>query len=163
MRQTERNQIVARVFAQVLETFAFLFTEPGEGVEPGTEELPEERYYEAEIHFYGPWVGKIQWVVGEAVCREISANVLGLDSSEELALEQLEDGAKEVLNIFCGNILTQLASPERIFDLTIPTLTEFNRRDWRKRAEEPETVRLLAEDKPVLLRFFLERVVDHAA
>ena len=54
----------------------------------------------------------------------VSANMLGTDEDSDDASEASIDALKEALNIFCGNLLTEMAGEEPVFDLGTPQVLE---------------------------------------
>ena len=136
------------VFCEVLEKLAFMFAEPA-----SNSALPceVEKSVEASMSFTGAMQGKCLLMVPEALCPEIAANILGLDSDDELATLRAQDALKELLNVTCGRILTALAGTEPVFDLTVPVIMEGGAQEWKALLDRGRAVGFLVDDSPVLL------------
>lgn len=152
---TDHRGILSEVLRQVLERFAFMFSE----LVP-REELPptESEHRLAEMSFTGRVSGSLAMAVPKEMCQEIAANVLGIEADDALAIKDAEDALKEVLNLTCGQVLTSIAGEKALFDLSVPETAELDAAGWQSFLEEPETVAFLVDDNPVLLRLKLK---DH--
>ena len=104
------EQTLAEVVEYVLETMAFVCVLPGAGSDDS-----EAACARASVRFDGPCRGLVSFRVPLAVLPELVSNMLGRQSSRGLSLEQLQDGAGELANVMCGNLLRALAGPERVF------------------------------------------------
>jgi len=144
--------MLARVFSQVAENLAFMFVEPQED-EPLP--APAGPCVAAEMTFTGQFPGTLTLAVPMALCPVIAANVLGVEPDDELAMAQPYDALNELLNVTCGNLLTALAGEEPVFDLTIPAVRELDGKAWNALENDSETVGLVIEEHPVLLKLTL--------
>ena len=115
------KEVLEQVAARVLEDAAFVFAMPRCGP------APEEGEWEPigiGLHFKGPVVGHCELWAPKDLAMLLSANMLGTDEDSEDASEACIDALKEALNIFCGNLLTELAGEEPVFDLGTPQILE---------------------------------------
>jgi CheY-specific phosphatase CheX len=112
------NEVVARVFQQT----AFMFPEPAE--------LPEsmppggEAFIVVSLSFSGDRSGDISLILPETVCRELAANLLGEDITDDRFRETALDAAKETLNIIAGQLLIQMYGDKALFNLSAPEVKE---------------------------------------
>lgn len=60
------------------------------------------------MSFTGAMQGECLLMVPEALCPEIAANILGLDTDDELAAMRAQDALKELLNVTCARIAEKL-------------------------------------------------------
>lgn len=123
----EFTELVENVFCDVFENLAFMFGElvdKGELLSPGTELI------QASMSFSGAQTGEIILVVPDEMCPEIAANVLGLDPDEDKVHELAADALKEMINIICGQLLTEIAGEKPIFDLSVPTIQKIDPLEW---------------------------------
>ncbi|MFH0878953.1 MAG: chemotaxis protein CheX, partial [Lentisphaerota bacterium] len=113
---TEALQMAEQAFCDVLERFAFMFSEPlpAQELKP-----PETDFCRATIGFDGPRKGTLAIGASAEVCEMLAANILGMEP-RMINREAGEDSFKEVLNVTCGEFLEHLAGPESVFDLTVP-------------------------------------------
>lgn len=136
------------VLADVLEKQAFMFAEPAEGEEL---ETPDGVSFQAAMSFSGPYTGKIVLAAPIEMCREIAANVLGIEPDEEISESSARDSLKEVLNVLCGNLLTELAGSEPEFDISIPSTGEVDPGNWSELSADPACVHYMVDEYPTLV------------
>jgi hypothetical protein len=144
-------EIVKKVCCDVFEQLAFMFSEDPE--EDEGVPTPAGGCVLTAMGFSGPAKGRIALAVPEDMCPEIAANVLGVDPDDELVSENAHDALKEMLNVMCGRLLTELAGEEPVFELTVPEVRAIPDETWQKLQATPGTLALLVDDSPVLLRF----------
>lgn len=97
----EVSQLLSSVVAETLEQFAFLFgeQEDSEGAQP-----EPRAYLQATIHFDGGGdKGTLRIATTEDLCREMAANILGLDM-DEVGKDATEDAIKELANVLVGTL-----------------------------------------------------------
>ena len=82
--------------------------------------------------FVGVMQGSVGVVVLPEMCLEVAANMLGVDPDDEEAMDKGRDALKELLNITCGHLLTNIAGEEPVFDLTVPEVTELSAERWQE-------------------------------
>lgn len=143
--------ILKRVCCDVFEQLAFMF-----GEDPETEEdaaAPPGGCVLTAMGFSGPAKGRIALAVPEEMCPQIAANVLGVEPTDDLVTENAHDALKEMLNVMCGRLLTELAGEEPVFELTVPEVRAIPDETWQKLHATPGTLALIVDDSPVLLRF----------
>ena len=87
------------------------------------------------------------------MCPELAANVLGLDEDDEKVEEKARDALKELLNVSCGNILTELAGTEPVFDLSVPIVSDIGLDVWEDLKNNEDFVSLIVDDYPALLGY----------
>lgn len=140
------------VFSQIMKTQAFVFSDI---VEP--EELDPEgkSLIKVSIHFKGPFSGTIEMVASEELCPVIASNVLGMEPDEEFVISHAHDTMKEMLNVTCGHLLTEVAGEGPVFELSPPALESATMGDWRATQAQADVVALDVEDEPVLLLYTL--------
>ena len=151
--ETNRKEALAQVLTDVLEQMAFMFTDQVDEDQPPE---PAEDGLLAKMGFSGPFAGSMMLAVPAETCPLIAENMLGMDADDERAMEKARDALKEVLNVTCGNALTVIAGEEPVFDLTVPEVTEVDSDAWRQLAAHPDTVALLVDDYPMLLRMVMD-------
>ena len=145
---TEHNPLLRDVFFQILEDLAFMFAE-----EPEDEEIfgTGAPYVNVSMTYNGPSTGTLSLSVPEELCPEIAANVLGLDPDDEIITAKPHDALKELLNVICGNLLTEMAGEDPVFDLSIPEVRPLDTEGWNTMRVEPTTESFSVDDYPVLL------------
>ena len=146
---SEYRETVTTVFCDVLENLAFMFGDevPREEIPPVTGE-----YVRAQMTFDGAFVGALLLAVPTTMCPEIAANVLGLDPDDEMVATVGEDALKELLNVICGRVLTEVAGEEPVFDLSVPEVETLTDDAWQALLASPDTIALMVDEEPVLLR-----------
>jgi CheY-specific phosphatase CheX len=98
---SEVSQLLGAVVAETLEQFAFLF---GEQEDPEGAQPEPRAYLQATIHFDGGGdQGTLRIATTEDLCREMAANILGLDP-DEIPGDATEDAIKELANVLVGTL-----------------------------------------------------------
>lgn len=149
----KHSELISEVFCSVLETQAFMFGEPVD-----LEDLPPRagEYIKAQMGFAGPLKGTLALAMPEAMCTEVAANVLGLDLDDDEAADSAQDALQELLNVVCGQVLTELAGEEPVFDLTVPEVTAVGDAEWSALLAARDVAPLVVDDEAVLLCLILE-------
>ena len=111
---------------EAVETMAFMVAIPPE------EELPPPTQgVLVRMSFSGPVSATVELLAGTDFAQMLTANVMGLDPTDEDAVTQYRDGFKELLNTTCGVLLPMLArTPEDVFDLTVPEAQDFDGQEF---------------------------------
>ena len=63
--------------------------------------------------------GSLMMILPNNISNELAANILGIDDFSDEASELGQDSLKEVLNVICGRVLTEISGEEPLFDLSI--------------------------------------------
>jgi CheY-specific phosphatase CheX len=144
----EPTACVAKVFCEVIEQMAFMFGESAE-----REDMPglSEDGLRIRMGFSGPMEGELTMAAPRDAGVELAANVLGLDAEDPVASLRAEDALKELLNVTCGSLLTELAGDGPVFHLTVPQSSALKAAEWAELLEEDGTVAFRVDDHPVLL------------
>jgi CheY-specific phosphatase CheX len=90
------------------------------------------------------------------MCKAIASSILGVDEDTPEAEQKSVDALKEILNMTCGNLTTDLAGEDEVENLTIPEVAELDRSGWEDLKEQAETVTVMADQFPVLVSLKLE-------
>lgn len=147
--ETNPNTLLAQVFCDVIENQAFMF---GDIVEDEIPEEPENDYVLASMTFSGHMNGRLEVAVPVSMSAEIAANVLGIDPDDPAVESDAEDAIKELLNVVCGNLLTQLAGEKPVFDLSVPEVSRLDEASWKEMASDKNTKAVDVDDELALLR-----------
>jgi hypothetical protein len=144
--------VLERVAARVLADAAFLLAEPLEQPPPSPASWQAAG---ARIMFSGPFRGYVEIWASRETARKLAANMLGQDPADPEIDEAHGDALMETLNVICGNLLTELAGQEPVFQLGTPrTCSGFVPFSER---EPGVDAWLEADGQPVLMRM---RVVE---
>lgn len=146
------GEVVAKMFGDVLEKQAFVFADSVEKEElsaPGA-------CAEVCVSFKGSVCGRLRLLCPPTLGAVLAANVLGTEPEDEEAIRQQEDTLKEIVNMTCGAILTNLVGTGPVFDLAAPVVRPVSVEDWNQMAADASSVALNVEDQPVLLCFSTE-------
>lgn len=151
--EPNNTEMLFQVVSGVLEAQAFMFADPAD-----KDEIPprEGQYYHVKMAFSGPFRGAMALTVPVDMCTEMAANVLGLDMDDDQAEESAQDALKELLNVACGQVLTELAGEEPVFDLTVPVVTAMDDETWDGLTQDEHVEALLVDDRPLLTGLWIE-------
>jgi len=115
-------QVLMEVASRVFETSAFMAVFP-----PEEADLPYDNAVKAaSISFSGLEAGRLILALSPEILPSLVASMLGIEEAEDCEANGGEDALLEVLNIICGNVLTEIFGRDPIFDLQPPTLIEPN-------------------------------------
>ena len=138
------KETLRETIAEVLETFAFLFADPGEDVV-----LPEKpgafRY--ASVNFSGASGQGFVFICADFdICAELAANVLGVEPGE-VDEKCSSDALGELVNIVAGSVLARLFGVEEVCDLTAPDVCVVDGGKVRELVADRGNVRLMIDDR----------------
>jgi chemotaxis protein CheY-P-specific phosphatase CheC len=146
--QNEYKTVLADVFTNTLMRYAFMFGE----VSPKSS-LPENggNYLHVTVNYNGNNSGIVGLSSSVDLCYQLAENVLGMDPNDEETMDLAFDTLKELANIVCGRYLTSAYGKERVFQLSPPSVSEMNKKEWNELAKREETVGFTIDDIPVLI------------
>lgn len=137
------ENIIKQVIKKVAEEFAFMFAEE----EDETDYWLYNEHVKAEMGFSGEAEGVIIIIAPEELCRNMACNVLGIDNEEEIDLSS-EDALCEFLNIFCGNLLTEVYGENAVFDLYPPKAEKIQLAELENLLGKEDFISILIDDFP---------------
>lgn len=144
----EHQDQLIEVFTRVAERITFMFAEPAE---KDSIEAPASEFRRVHIAFNGDFAGELTMWIPLDARTEITANVLGEDEDE---CEATDDTLGELMNMVCGNFLTQIVGYEGVLNLTPPEC-ESAPEEFAPLVDDPETIALLLDEHPVFLKVTL--------
>ena len=144
------KKIINDAFCNVMETMAFMFGDPVTKEE--IKDYPSD-CIQAVMSFYGHKSGLMTVIVPTEMCVEISANTLGKDYNEALKIVRATDAVKELLNITCGKILTDLYGTEPVFNLTPPEVNFPDESIWEDIKKDSDSLFFLVDNLLTGLQF----------
>ncbi len=146
----EHESIVSQVFCDVMEKLTFMF-----GEEVGIDELyPEgDKYHIVTMTFSGHKKGRLTLIVPQGMAAEIAANVLGVSDTDSRSIALALDSLKEVVNVLCGRILTELEGEVPVFNLSVPETHVISEKEWEKYLGNDEYLAFIVDGFNVLLDF----------
>lgn len=134
MTTAKLRETTTNVLCSVLERFAFLFPVP---VSDDMLQIPEGTSIETTICFEGPDSGELILLLPQPLCEQVAANVLGVDEADELVKQRRQDAAQELLNVICGQFLTETYGEQQVFNLAPPSSETVKAERWKElRADE---------------------------
>ncbi|MDR2733487.1 MAG: chemotaxis protein CheX [Spirochaetota bacterium] len=144
----DSQTVIDEVFCKVLEKQAFLFPDKT----PAAELPPQSgNMLCADITFFGTeGKGKINFYAPEIMCQELAANFLGIEPDSEEAASKAPDALKEMLNMVCGNFLTDFAGETAVFDLTVPGVAPISKEEWSAVLTRPDALCYCADDYAIV-------------
>lgn len=148
---SEDREILLRLLEVVLEQLAFMFIEE---VEKEDLIVREGRFFHVSMSFKGFQSGHIEMAIPERMSHLVAANILGIED-DEMIKQSAADAVRELLNIYCGQMLTTIFSCEDIFDLSVPEVKEINPEEWNILADNSDTIGVKIEEFPFLVKLTL--------
>uniref|UniRef100_A0A7C5Z371 Chemotaxis protein CheX n=1 Tax=candidate division CPR3 bacterium TaxID=2268181 RepID=A0A7C5Z371_UNCC3 len=74
----------------------------------------------AEVEYKGPHSGSVYICADQEFLKAVSINMLGLDNSENITLEQQTDAFKELANVITGQLITLVYGKDFVYTLSPP-------------------------------------------
>lgn len=152
------RELLARVGARVLEDAAYVAAVPAQA-----QRLDAVAWGARGVRlaFDGPFSGCCELWAPRAVTHLLAATMLGMDDpcaeADELGIEAL----CETVSILCGDLLTELAGSDPVFDLRTPDVHE--RFTVRPEGGSAVEAWFLVDGQPLLLRAWLTQRAAEAA
>ncbi|HUI06923.1 MAG TPA: chemotaxis protein CheX [Verrucomicrobiae bacterium] len=140
------REVLLEVIKDVLERFAFMFTEAEEGASAS---VGTDDGLRATIEFRGKYSGILTLMAPRGLCGEMAANVLGIEA-EQIGETAGEDTLRELLNIICGTVTWSLYGDREVFHLTVPVVTKIDADEREKLRANESSALLIVEGRPVL-------------
>jgi CheY-specific phosphatase CheX len=137
------NEVIARVFQQT----AFLFPQPADL--PDSTPVGDNAFIAVSLAYTGDRSGTVFLILPDALCRELAANLLGEDVTEDLPREKALDAAKETLNIIAGQLLIRMYGNKALFNLSAPEVREAAPADIIASVGAPACVCNMVDGRPV--------------
>lgn len=127
----DRRALLDQTFCSVVEQFTLMISEP----DPmPVIDVDMEGWVQAKLSFRGGYSGTLVVGAPKSLAREMAANALGVDSADPAAAGSAPEVLKELANLTCGRMLTDVAGEQPVLELSAPVLTELVNRDWREGA-----------------------------
>jgi hypothetical protein len=103
------------IFSDTLANLAFMFVDD-EQVDPD----PHEDWFQTTIRYKGPGSGQLGLICPRSFTTALAANLLGVNPEDRQANSKAIDAVKELMNILCGQLVTQVYGSDVLFNLSIP-------------------------------------------
>jgi len=114
MTQT-KTATLREILSDTLASLAFMFVDD-EPISPS----PGETWFEATIRYKGPRSGRLRLFCPRSFTTTLAANLLGVNPEDRQANSKAVDAVKELMNILCGQLVTQVYGYDVLFNLSIP-------------------------------------------
>ncbi|MBN4061186.1 chemotaxis protein CheX [bacterium AH-315-I18] len=155
--QPELIEKTNNVLCKVMESMAFIFVDPTPSDSLDVENEIVGSYLHAHMKFTGPHTGSINLHLPTVMMSAISANMLGVNEDDEDALSQQLDAVRELLNVICGQVLTEIWGTEPVFDLCIPTVDPIDNNRVKPAVIRPDTTCFTSDEGLVLLEINIDQ------
>ncbi|MEA3287217.1 MAG: chemotaxis protein CheX [Candidatus Marinimicrobia bacterium] len=146
--EVERIVLLENVFCDVFENLAFMF---GELVDTSELTNSSTNHVRAKMDFSGARTGQVMLTVPNEMCPEIAANVLGIDPEDDQVQELAGDALKEMLNIICGQLLTELEGHDKVFNLSVPEIQNIDSSEWSSLLNKEGSLGFIVDEYPAIL------------
>ena len=147
------QEIVSVIFLDISERLAFMFGDPVAKDRLGT---GGTRWAQASVSFTGATPGCLSLSAPKDLCREIAANILGVEPEELEDARLAEDALRELLNVVTGHVVPGLQGEDEAFELSVPAFRELGDGDQDELLRDPGTIGYELDGSPVLLTLTLE-------
>lgn len=154
--QLEHTQPANNVLCSVMESLAFIFVDPVSNEQIDWDNDLAEKYIHAQMQFDGPHKGTLHLYVPQIMMQSILENMLGEDEIDQDSSNKQIDALGELLNVICGQILTEIWGTDPIFDLRLPHVNPIEQENIRQMKSEPSVILFSSDDGAVFLHLDIE-------
>lgn len=147
------KEILEMTYTETLENLAFIFSDKL-SEEEALEMLDADQFYLSSMSFTGGLEGSMQLAAEKEVGDIIAENMLGMMDDEDESL--FIDSLKEITNVICGKMITEIAGTEPIVDLTIPEVSPIDQSEWKDLLEDEDSLVFNSEEYLVAVKFKLD-------
>lgn len=114
------NDVFNKISILALEDWGLAMVEP---LETSPQVFPlGQPIYRGCTRFKGIMGGTLTVLCCQPFLENICRNLLGMDYSEEVTPENCRDTLTELVNVFCGNFLTEAYGDDIVFELVFPSV-----------------------------------------
>lgn len=154
--QLELAQPMNDVFCRVMESLAFYFVDPMDKQEIAADRDMDIPYRQVSMRFEGPHFGSVVLFLPHSMFKTILANMLGIDEEGTEAEAQQNDAICELLNVICGQLLTEIWGTGPVFDLRIPEMKNVTIQELEEVLRFPSTCCFSSDDGVILLQMHVD-------
>ncbi|MCK5520813.1 MAG: chemotaxis protein CheX [Candidatus Marinimicrobia bacterium] len=144
------DELLNNVVCSVFEQMAFMFGDP---IDCSDCEPPSDNILKVSMSFSGDKEGYIELLIVENMCPVIASNVLGVSPDDEKANIYGIDSVKEMLNVICGQALTELEGEEPVFNLSVPQEESVKVKYWKKAIKSDDYTCLDIDEFLTMVKF----------
>ncbi len=137
-----------KIFSNILSDMAFIFTSELDADAP-----PPVLTLKVRIRYTGPNCGTLELRCGGHFAATLAANLLGVEPTDSEADQGRLDALKELMNVVCGNLVTELYGTQGLYELSIPEVSPMLPDEPCPPIPDAEVFRFLAEDQPIELYY----------
>ncbi len=141
-----RLEVLQNSFEKIIENQAFMFADVVDSLE-----FEVEEYIQLSINFIGKVTGVIKFTTNYEMGKELASSILGLDFDEEPSKEDIIDSLQELLNVTCGNFVTELEGTDSVFDLSIPKQETINKDTLSDVLKDSNSIKFSIDDFPFIV------------
>lgn len=93
-----------------------------------TRDIPlfESPVMNVRIAFTGPYSGELGLMMEQPLAELVGTKMLGFSPGEHLIHDTVDDAAKELLNVICGQFITSMFGSRPVFSLNVPQIFPLN-------------------------------------
>ena len=138
---------LADVASQVLESIVFAFSEPLDTLPP----YNAEKFLTGEVTYSGSHTGKLTIVAPASLCQDW-ADMMSSKHSPTIVFDTLA----ELTNIVAGHWVSRHFAKDDKVNLNPPTVCETVQSSWEALANDPSTVALCIDDRPLVVQVTIQ-------
>jgi len=148
------QNILEETYIETLENLAFVFSDKIDEDE-AREMLTKDEYYLTSMEFTGGLEGNLKLATEKELGAIVAENMLGSmqDENGDLFIDSL----KEITNVICGKLVTEIAGTEPIVDLSIPEVAPYSKEECQKLVKNKNSIIFNSEEFLVVLNCQLKK------
>jgi len=148
------QDVLEETYVETLENLAFVFSDKIDRKE-AQEMLGHDQLYLTSMEFTGGLEGALKLATEKGLGDVVAENMLG--SMEDENGDLYIDSLKEITNVICGKLVTEIAGTEPIVDLSIPEVVPVSKKECQKLINDNNSIIFNSEEFLVVLNFQLKK------
>ena len=137
-------KVLSKVALETFEKLAFIF---GTYDEDQDSAGVNKNAVAVQVRFSGRFSGMLEIKISDAVLPELAANMLGIDESGPVGVDDQQDALREVANVVCGRLLPLIGGLEAEFSIAQPLIVDLPSTGYKGPLSDPVAcARLVLEE-----------------
>ncbi len=111
------------------------------------EDTPTPKYtLQSSIQYSGPNKGRLVLRCDGRFAATLAANLLGVDPQDSEAEKGRLDALRELMNVFCGNFVTEAYGTDGLYELSIPEVIPILQDEPPETLDATESYRFMSDE-----------------
>ncbi|HHO75668.1 MAG TPA: response regulator [Deltaproteobacteria bacterium] len=104
------------------------------------------------IEYMGWHTGELGLILERTLVSRIAARIMGLDDTEDISDDMIEDALRELMNVVCGHFITLMYGEKSLIDVSTPQVYPVKNALCNVLRSSPDIHAFMIDDSPALGR-----------